>query len=198
MYRSLSLPLGNSRLTSDLRALLSQSLITLSLGLIALLLFSLGLRLTLLASNLYLNVSDSLPAGLYASEADTRNLRKNELVLACLPDAASSLGLSRGYLTAQGLLNRCHPVGKYVVATAGDYVRVDLEGIRVNDRLLPHTAPLPYDGRGRRLQPARLDTSLKEHELLLAGFLPHSYDSRYFGVLREEQIIGRLKPVFTF
>lgn len=168
------------------------------LAVIALLLFSLGLKLTFYFSDLYLNVSSSLPLGIYESEERDEPLHKDELVLACLSEEAAKLALSRGYLSAHGLFNRCPPIGKYVVATAGDEVKLEKEGIRVNNRLLPNTAPLPCDGEGRELNSVPFNTSLKEHELLLASFMEASYDSRYFGVVKEEQILGRLKPVFTF
>ncbi|MCR5537349.1 MAG: conjugative transfer signal peptidase TraF [Succinivibrio sp.] len=197
----LTLNQSGLKLASDrsLAAILVESLLSpLLIASIAILLFSLGLKLTLALNHLYVNISGSLPAGLYASEELSEPLHKNDLVLSCLTPKTANLALSRGYLSAQGLLNRCEKIGKYVVATQGDEVQISSEGIRVNSRLLPKTAPLPYDGEGRILKSASLRQSLKEHELLLASFKRESYDSRYFGIVKEEQVIGRLKPVFTF
>ena len=199
MYLSFKAPVVSTPVSSGWIKVLSNSVFTpILLSMIALLLFLLTLKLTLSFGNLYLNISDSLPAGLYASSKPDGPLRKNDLVLSCLPDDAALFASGRGYLAAHGLLNRCNPIGKYVVATAGDKVRVNTDGITVNDRLLPHTAPLQYDGQGRKLFSTPLETSLKQHELMLANFLPNSYDSRYFGIIQDDHILGRLKPVFTF
>jgi conjugative transfer signal peptidase TraF len=105
-------------------------------------------------SGLSLNFSPSLPRGLYLRTREP--LLRGSLVLFCLPVPWATLACERGYL-ARGLCpGGPEPLGKIVGALSGDEVEFGDEGLRVNGRLLPKTAPLRVDSRGRSLPSATL------------------------------------------
>lgn len=81
---------------------------------------------------------------------------------------------------------------KIVAAKGGDTVRVEDDGIWVNEKIF---LPVPLQGIAERL---RIDLSdLKKtitvppHQLYLVGNTDKSYDSRFWGTIDEKNVIGR-------
>ena len=82
----------------------------------------------------------------------------------------------------------------------GQHVTVRKEGIAVEHRLLPNTAPLPFDVKRRPLQtwPAGEYTVEPGMLWVASSFHPGSYDSRYLGPIHQWQILYRLRPLWLF
>ena len=130
------------------------------------------------------NPSESAPLGWYRVEP-LEVISRGDLVVSNLPEAASRLAIQRRYL-APGI-----PVIKNVRALEGDTV-CEIKGVlQINGtstvRLLStdsmgRALPSPWTGC-RQLQ--------AEEVLLLSDRTPDSFDGRYFGAVREGDIIGR-------
>ena len=90
------------------------------------------------------------------------------------------------------------PLLKPIVAVAGDRVVLSSEGMRVNGRLLPKTAPLFHDVAGRSLHPWPFGTYVVEEGVVWVAstYNRGSYDSRYMGPISISQIRARLRPVW--
>ena len=144
---------------------------------------------------LRLNLTPSLPRGVYMlrSGVPTRGAR----VAACLPTEAASLGRERGYLGKGTCASRSAPVLKFVAATAGDVVAVGAD-ITVNGKHLQPAPPLE-DRAGRLLAifPAGR-YELASDELWLYSASLHSWDSRFFGPVPVENVLGVVRPLWTW
>lgn len=148
------------------------------------------------------NETRSLPQGLWRV-TETHALHRGDVAFFCPPNRpVFREARARGYLhwslaciTGAGI----EPLFKPVVAVSGDRVRVAREGVYVNDVLLPNTAPILSDGRGRPLRPLfGPERTLAPGELwLVSDYHPASFDSRYFGAIDERAVIGRAAPVWT-
>jgi conjugative transfer signal peptidase TraF len=99
---------------------------------------SLGLRI---------NISPSLPMGLYVTTADA----SAKLVEFCPAEPFATLSRVRGYRAPGTCGDGADPLLKPVVAKAGDVVEVSALGISVNGYLLHNTAPLSADSPRRPL-----------------------------------------------
>ncbi len=90
------------------------------------------------------------------------------------------------------------PVLKPVVAVAGDRVVLATDGMSVNGRILPQTAPLHRDAAGRSLCPWPFGSYLVEQGSVWVAstYNRGSYDSRYMGPIRFNQIRARLRPLW--
>jgi len=149
--------------------------------------------------SLRINTSPSLPRGVYLLEPlQHRALRPGDLVLACPPPAAAGLALARGYLAPGPCPGGTKPLGKLVLAAAGDRLALTATAIALNRCRLPASATLFTDTRGRplpHLAPGihRVTTG----EIWLFSPHPRSFDSRYFGPVPTTEIQGLIHPLLV-
>jgi len=136
------------------------------------------------------NPSDSVPRGWYhIRPADS--LQLGSIVLARLPAPAAALAAQRGYLPS-GI-----PLLKRIGAMAPQRVCVDRTTVRIDD--VPVAAVMPADGHGRPLSTWQQCRRMAHGELfLLSNTYPGSFDSRYFGPIREWDVIGSAQPMWTW
>jgi conjugative transfer signal peptidase TraF len=145
----------------------------------------------------WFNSSASLPRGLYLLD-DAGGARPGDLVLACPPAAFARLALARGYLRRGGCPGGSRPLGKVLLAVAGDRLEVGAGAVALDGRRLPGTASAAADGEGRPLPRAVAGARrVGEGEVWLVSPHPRSVDSRYFGPIGAGQVLGRLVPLLT-
>lgn len=170
--------------------------------------FSVIRRLTLVAAGvlvgtfqfcgfggLRINTSPSLPVGLYFTSADDNA----NLVEFCPAEPFATLAIVRGYRGAGVCRDGAAPLLKPVVAKAGDVVEVSARGMSVNGVVLPNTAPLSKDTKGRPLEawPFGSYVVAPETVWVASSYHPRSFDSRYFGPLSTAAIRAHVKPFLT-
>jgi len=167
------------------------------------------------ASPLSINLSESLPVGLYWTRplsqtgSDSAPLPSGDsgaglalevgmLVSACLPPEVARSALKRGYLPEGSCPSGAAPVGKTVAALPGDTVGVTDSGSFVNGALLPNSTPLLRDSRGRSMPLLRGRLVLPAGTAwLYSGHSPRSFDSRYYGPVSLSNLRGQLFPLLT-
>jgi conjugative transfer signal peptidase TraF len=144
---------------------------------------------------LRVNVSPSLPIGLYIATIDARA----NLVEFCPAEPFASLSISRGYRDRGSCNDGAAPLLKPIVAVAGDTVEFSAGGIAVNGRRLPNSAPLTKDTKGRPLLPWPFGRYIVAPGTVwvASSYHPRSFDSRYFGPITTAAIRDRVKPFFT-
>lgn len=142
-----------------------------------------------------INMSPSLPLGLYRVTSDV----EESLVEFCPTEPFASLAIERGYRNQGTCPDRAAPLLKPIVARAGDVVNLSKRGIEVNGRLLPNTAPLAMDTKGRPLVHWRFRlVTVQAGELWVASsYNKRSFDSRYFGPVPVSSVREQLRPLLT-
>lgn len=146
------------------------------------------------ALGLRLNLTESIPAGLYHESAPAPGaLRRGELVLACLPIELAKFARERGYLPRGNCPGATMPVGKLVIATAGDTVTLSDSGIRINGGLLARSLPLMQDRSHRPLPEFARGRYIVAHGTIWLGSQSEAgFDSRYFGAVPSALVIATL------
>jgi conjugative transfer signal peptidase TraF len=144
---------------------------------------------------LRINTSPSLPMGLYVVTTD----RSANLVEFCPAEPFATLSLIRCYRDPGICRDGGAPLLKPVVAKAGDIVELSGRGISVNGLLLPNTAPLSKDTKGRPLAawPFGRYPLTPGTVWVASSYHSRSFDSRYFGPVYETAIRHRLKALLT-
>jgi conjugative transfer signal peptidase TraF len=132
------------------------------------------------------NASASVPIGLYWVARKIPTV--GDLAVVRLPPQIAPLAADRGYLPRTAyLLKTVVAAGGDRVCSYGGYVIVHgvyMARIRVADR---RRRPLPHWQGCRGLRPA---------ELFLLAREPESFDSRYFGPIRADYVVGRATLIF--
>ena len=144
---------------------------------------------------LRINISRSLPVGLYVVTTDG----SANLVEFCPAEPFARLSLIRAYRDSGACQDGGAPLLKPVVAKAGDVVELSARGISVNGLLLPNTAPLSKDTKGRPLEPwhfGRIPVT-PGTVWVASSYHSRSFDSRYFGPICTTAIRHRLKAFLT-
>jgi len=152
-----------------------------------------ALALALLAPRLHgpllvYNASASAPIGFYRV-LPAMPLAIGDLVLAQTPDTVRELADRRHYVPATV------PLVKRVAAGSGNQVCatggvITIDGASVAERK-------SYDGQGRALPSwAGCRVLAADEVFLLMADKPDSFDSRYFGPVHLDAVIGRLAPLW--
>lgn len=151
-------------------------------------LFALGwAALTTSPPRLIYNASDSVPIGWY-SISPANSLAPGDLVLVRLPPEAMSLASQRGYLPANV------PLLKNVAAMAPQRVCVQSSQVRIDGVLVARR--LRWDRQGRALPTWQACRRLVGDELFLLSSNPASFDSRYFGPISVDAVIGQAQALW--
>lgn len=153
------------------------------------------LALTCEAIGLRVNLTASLPRGVYR-QLD-RPVQVGDLVAGCLPAEVSRFGRERGYLPAGSCTTGDAPILKRVAAEPGDEVGITAEGVFARGRFIQPPAP-DRDHSGDLLDVVPPGTvRVAPGQLWLFTPAAHSWDSRFFGPVALEAP-RVLLPVWTF
>jgi conjugative transfer signal peptidase TraF len=174
--------------------LLCKQVIWLATGTILIMLLAAAMRADGL---IFVATDSSCPIGIY--QVVHQPPARGELVEACLPEAIASYGMARGYLNSGDCPNRAEPVIKVIGALAGDRVDLSQEEIRVNGTALPQSSTRMRDSRGRAVRTLpRGSYETTVDDVWLFGLQDaRSWDSRYFGPVPVNAVLGAVEPVFT-
>ena len=148
------------------------------------------------------NYTHSAPFGLYREEFDSEAAIHDPApyVFFCPDRRWPSM---RGEPNYRDPMRTCpdgfSPLIKPVVAWPGDLVSVSANGIRVNGRPLPNSAPIERDSKGQQLRPfAHGEYRVGPNELwVVSSFSPRSFDSRYFGPIPLRSVHSWLRPLLV-
>jgi conjugative transfer signal peptidase TraF len=136
------------------------------------------------------NASASAPLGFYWV-AGKSALKRGDLVLAELPESVRGFADERGYLTL-GV-----PLIKHVAALPGDHICTIGRAILIGGSVAARR--LKRDSKGRQMPAWDGCQLLSPAEVfLLNPDMADSFDGRYFGPTRLDQVIGRLVPFWTW
>jgi conjugative transfer signal peptidase TraF len=154
------------------------------------------LAATLALPDVRINLSPSIPLGLYALErVGDRGMRRESILLVCLPRATGMVGRERGYLLRGSCPGEAAPVGKPVFAIAGDTVTVR-DGIERCRGVIVHAPPLDRDAASRPLTRMTDGTYVvAPGTIWLLSESPRSWDSRYYGPVPVGGVRGVLRRV---
>jgi len=139
------------------------------------------------APRLVWNASASAPVGLWSIVPDAP-IRRGDMVLAHVPATIRPLSASRHYIPANV------PLLKRIAAQNGDAVCAMEEQLYVNGE--PVAKRLVHDRAGRILPRWEGCEMLRGGRLLLLMDRPDSFDSRYFGPVGADAIIGKATPLW--
>jgi conjugative transfer signal peptidase TraF len=160
-------------------------------------LFTIGLIVLLGGAGFRVNFTPSEPLGLWRIIEPDRPVLVGDLVFICPPTTDEMReARARGYLRIGLCAGRVAPLIKTVVATSAQVIEISSD-VRVDGRSLPHSRVVRMDGQGREMAPHDGGVVPPGTVFLHSGF-PGSFDSRYFGPLPMDGILGLAQEVWTY
>jgi len=148
-------------------------------------------------AGLRLNLTPSHPLGLWRIVPLGRAAAVGALVFVCPPrNAVFEQAAARGYLRRGLCPGWVGPLIKIVAAREGQHVEVG-RSVSIDGQPLEHSDVRSIDGEGRALVLWSGGVVPLGHLYLHSSFVG-SYDSRYFGPVPAEGVLGRAVPVLTF
>ena len=133
----------------------------------------------------YVNVSASLPYGLYKIEKNP-SWQKGAIVAFFLPEKVN-------FMKSRNWLSLTVPLLKPVVALEGDHCCIQNEEIKINGQKYGDIAKVDTDGLN--LPQISFCRDLAEDEIWVgSNRIKNSFDSRYFGTIPKNTILAIIKP----
>lgn len=144
-----------------------------------------------------LNMTWSYPLGLWRIEPMRREPKVGDLAFICPPSTpAFDLAFERGYLPRGLCPGGTGPLIKTLAALAGQDIVVD-DRVHIDGLPLENSDLRSADAQGRAL-PAFAGGVVPAGHVFLHSRFPGSYDSRYFGPIPANGILGFARPILTF
>ena len=167
-------------------------------------------------NNYIFNISKSLPIGIYQKLED-KNFQKGDLVVLDIPKERMDFMISRGYIDG----NMLKTMLKRIEGVEGETFKVlsidELKNSQLNKNIEFSSIDIPksskkllvkenkilgsisnFDSRGRQLPQIKSPLILNRDEFFVMGESDNSFDSRYFGKIKKEEILYKVKPILTF
>ncbi|PRD43557.1 conjugative transfer signal peptidase TraF [Phyllobacterium phragmitis] len=144
-----------------------------------------------------INFTPSYPLGLWRVETLDREVKVGDRIFICPPRIQDFvMARERGYVRTGLCPGWLSPLIKSVVAGPGQ--RVDIgRSIEIDGKALARSEVRSLDAQGRALEPYDGGIVPPDHLFLHSEFAG-SYDSRYFGPIPADGVLGLARPVFTF
>lgn len=160
-------------------------------------LFTIGLIVLLGGAGFRVNFTPSEPLGLWRIIEPDRPVLVGDLVFICPPISDEMRkARARGYLRFGLCAGRVAPLIKTVAATSGQAIEIRSD-VRVDGRPLSHSRVVRLDGQGREMTPHEGGV-VPPGTVFLHSEFPGSFDSRYFGPLPIDGILGLAQEVWTY
>jgi conjugative transfer signal peptidase TraF len=145
-----------------------------------------------------INTTGSYPMGVY--QMVDAPIEKGSLVIFCPADnPIFRLAKQRSYIPTGFCPGGYGYLIKKISGIEGDHVKFSAQGVTVNGKLLPNSAPMDEDLNGQNLTHIEIDMVLDDHStLLMSDYSPKSFDARYFGLTDKSHIISVVRPLWMW
>lgn len=157
-----------------------------------------GLTTLCYQQNIRFNSSSSMPYGLYKKA--NGDINRGSIIAACLPSNIAIEGVKRGYLGKGICPDGSSPIIKKLIGLPGDQIIINQKEIIVNGQ--HYLAPQQrYDSNKLLIRSwVKINTPINSNGYWLYGENnpTRSWDSRYYGSIKIDNLVGKYKPLVIF
>jgi conjugative transfer signal peptidase TraF len=149
------------------------------------------------ANGIIHNHSNSMPVGYYRT-TDVGPIERGMIVVTCYPRAVAETAKEHDYLRSGKCIDGLEPMIKTVAGIPGDRITVSKSGVSVNGRQLPNSRFITKDIHGIPLKHVAFGSFVvPKNTVWLETVQPHSWDSRYWGLMPDRYLQSRAYPILT-
>ncbi len=137
--------------------------------------------------------------GIYQLTTQDGTYQHGDIVRFCPPDTPKAeIALERGYTHAGFCPGGFAPETKQIRALHGDHVSLH-HIVNINGQDIPRAIVLDEDTHHQRMpHPDNLELGRGEYFLMSIDTPEEDFDSRYYGSVPSENILGVLRPIWTW
>jgi conjugative transfer signal peptidase TraF len=144
-----------------------------------------------------------MPVGIWhRTSINPAEIHKKDIVLFCLSleNEAGKFAIEQGYFARGSCPGNIAPLLKPIIAESGDIINLTTEFVAINGKQIINSQTYSYDSSGMRLSVfPRGKYVVKTGEFWVIGSEhDRSFDSRYFGAIKANQIIGIMNLVWLW
>lgn len=147
-----------------------------------------GLGLLLIGGTIAINISESLPVGIYM-QTTPKQIKSGDIIL-FYSETINQTAAKRGYIKPGSQL------GKRVLAVGGDNLQTGEKTI-INGEVVSSKIQ-QKDSQKRPMEIFQFEGIVPSGKIFVLGDTPGSYDSRYYGFVNESDINKKLKPLWVW
>lgn len=144
---------------------------------------------------IYYNHTHSMRVGAYLYVKQFSRSSKGDVVAACISDTRlRRLALERKYvehMNSSPCRDKSEVIVKNVIGVAGDIISIHNGYIFINNHMVMNSNIHQVDSHGRYL-PHFQESIIPAQQYFLLGETNDSFDSRYFGLISESDILGNV------
>lgn len=149
--------------------------------------------------NFEINVSDSFPKGLYKIKKE--QYKKNDYVVFCPPyNKYMIFAKEHGYFANYEL--KCGNTPKYlkkIMGVEGDKIVINEYGVYINNKKVKNSEAYKKILSDKIFIDYEKTIILKRNEyFLMSDYNKLSYDSRYFGIIKDKNILYKVEPYIIY
>lgn len=131
-----------------------------------------------------INISSSIPIGIYKVDKNT-DLKRGDIITFSTKNYSDILNYSGSIKNIT--------FSKYIAGISGDYIRIENNKIYINDKEKGNI--FKVDGLNNKLPQLKEKKHIvKEGEVFVLGTNDKSFDSRYYGCIKKSDVIYKLVP----
>lgn len=140
-----------------------------------------------------INPSKSLPRGIYKIIDDNKSIKKGDIVCFTMPKDIETLAKKRNYI-----LQNANTLMKIVAADKNDKVELKNNELFINNVSWGKISY--YDSYSRKLEPKSIKElqPKNDDEFLLLSKVKNSFDGRYIGLIKKENILYKTEILCPF
>jgi conjugative transfer signal peptidase TraF len=143
-----------------------------------------------------INYTRSMPLGIYIKRSG--EIGRCDIISFCLPDKYKKMGLNNHYIEYGTACDGSEGLIKKVIAIPGDTVLLKEDSVIVNKQIYKYKTK-KIDSSGRKLlNYARGKYKNIEGYFVIGEGAENSWDSRYFGFIKTDRIVMKLKPFIIY
>jgi len=136
------------------------------------------------------SATSSMPKGFYLI-VPTKKISRNDIVEFIMPPNVIKFAKEKRWIPQSGLII------KYVFGIPQDHICIRNHSIWINNKKVARI--YKFYEKNKLLPQAKICGKLNKNQyVLLSKVSERSFDSRYFGVVSSQEILGRAIPIFIF
>lgn len=158
------------------------------------------LSLPIVFGQVQVNLTESVPLGLYRPSDADEPLAAGTMIRFCLTEDHARILAGRPFLRSGTCPKQTQEIAKPIVGVPGDRIRHTAEGVSINGTALPASPTYPTDSYALPMPHVEFgERVLGEGEYWVhSPYVDRALDSRVNGPVRRNQIRGRWTPLLTW